>query len=507
VREPVLVVEDDEGLCRLVTRSLARAGFDASTATTGAGAVEEYRKNPGLLLLLDYRLPDMTAKQIVEQLIEEQGRVPFIVMTGQGDERIAVEMMKLGALDYIVKDAGFIEALPQLVGRVARQVSTEKRLTEAEEKLQESQRSLVTLMSNLPGMAYRCRKDAQRTIVFVSEGCRELTGYEPSELQENCKVSYMNLIHADDRESVSREIDRAVESRRPFLLTYRIGSTQGEEKWVWEKGAGVFSPEGELIAIEGFITDISDRKKSEEEKQRMEQQLHLTGRLAAVGELAAGVAHELNNPLAAVQAFAQLLATRPDLDETVREDLVIVHREAQRAARITSNLLSFARRHKPERSLICINEAIEKSLELHAYRMNVNNVEVVTELTPDLPETMADFYQMEQVFVNIITNAEQAMTGAHGRGQLRISTAVSRNMIQVQFADDGPGIPEQNLNRIFDPFFTTKDVGRGTGLGLSICYGIIHEHGGRLHAKSVVGKGTTFFVELPITSEEQAEAE
>jgi signal transduction histidine kinase len=111
------------------------------------------------------------------------------------------------------------------------------------------------------------------------------------------------------------------------------------------------------------------------------------------------------------------------------------------------------------------------------------------------------------VFVNIITNAEQAMTGAHGRGQLRISTAVSRNMIQVQFADDGPGIPEQNLNRIFDPFFTTKDVGRGTGLGLSICYGIIHEHGGRLHAKSVVGKGTTFFVELPITSEEQAEAE
>ncbi len=507
IREPVLVVEDDEGLCRLVTRNLVRAGFPATAATTGHAAIEEYGKRPGLLLLLDYCLPDMTAKEIVERLIESQGRVPFIVMTGQGDERIAVEMMKLGALDYLVKDSGLMDALPQVVGRVVRQIETERRLSEAEAKLRESERSLITLMSNLPGMAYRCCWDAQRTMIFVSDGCRDLTGYEPADLQNNRMVSYASLIHADDHETVAREIDRALESRRPFQLTYRILDAASEERWVWEKGAGVLSPEGELLGIEGFITDISDRKKSEEEKQRMERQLQLTGRLAAVGELAAGIAHELNNPLAAVQAFAQLLAARGDLDESVKEDVSTIYEEAQRAARITSNLLSFARRHKPERSLVSLNEAIEKSLELHAYRMNVNDIAVVTELAPHLPKTMADFHQMEQVFVNIITNAEHAMTEAQGKGQLRISSRLSADVIQIQIADNGPGIPEDCIDRIFDPFFTTKDVGKGTGLGLSICYGIIHEHGGRIYARSRLGKGTTFYVEIPLVTEENDEPE
>lgn len=249
--------------------------------------------------------------------------------------------------------------------------------------------------------------------------------------------------------------------------------------------------------------DITERKRAEEEKQRIAEQLNLAGRLAAIGELAAGAAHELNNPLAAIQGFAQLLKSGNSLDETTKKDLETIYREAQRASRITQNLLSFARRHKPEKSLISINEAITKSLDLQSYRMKVNNIELLLELDPELPKTMADFYQMQQVFVNIVNNAEQAMTEAYMKGKLCVGTKKVGEIIQITFTDNGPGIPEENLKRIFDPFFTTKEVGKGTGLGLSICYGIIQQHNGHIYARSKFGEGSTFVVEIPIISDGQ----
>ncbi|HUV51963.1 MAG TPA: ATP-binding protein, partial [Dehalococcoidia bacterium] len=229
--------------------------------------------------------------------------------------------------------------------------------------------------------------------------------------------------------------------------------------------------------------------------------------LAAVGELAAGVAHELNNPIAAVQGYAQLLAAKKDVDESVKKDLDVIYREAQRAGKITKNLLSFARRHEPENRFISINETLEKTLELSAHQMKINNIEIEVELAPDLPRTMADFYQMQQVFVNIINNAEQAMLESHGKGKLIVGTRKSGDMIQITFKDDGPGIAEENLKKIFDPFFTTKEVGKGTGLGLSICYGLVEAHNGRLYARSKLGEGATFIVELPVVPEEQPAAE
>jgi PAS domain S-box-containing protein len=258
-----------------------------------------------------------------------------------------------------------------------------------------------------------------------------------------------------------------------------------------------------LISLIHEMWNLVERKKAEEGKQRMEEQLRLAGRLAAVGELSAGVAHELNNPIAAIQGFAQLLTGRNDLDETTKKDLGIIYREAQRAAKITQNLLSFARRHEPEKHLISLNEVIEKTLELRAHQMKVNNIEVVVEFATDLPKTTADFFQMQQVFVNIINNAEQAMVEAHRKGRLVVKTQKAGNMIQATFADDGPGISEDNLKRIFDPFFTTKEVGKGTGLGLSICYGIVEAHGGRIYARSKLGQGATVVVEIPIVAEGQ----
>ena len=256
--------------------------------------------------------------------------------------------------------------------------------------------------------------------------------------------------------------------------------------------------DGEVTGSIAVISNISDLKKAEEEKQRMEQQVQLAGRLSAVGELAAGVAHELNNPLTAVRGFAQLLASRKDLDESLTNDLETIYKEAQRATRITSNLLSFARSHNPEKRMISMNDVIAQSVELQEYRMRVSNIEISTELDKDLPYTMADFYQMQQVFVNLITNAEQAMSDTNGRGKLYIKTEQSGDLIRITVIDDGPGIHEDHIQNIFDPFFTTKDADKGTGLGLSICYSLIREHGGTLSASNNTGEGATFVIELPI---------
>ena len=262
-------------------------------------------------------------------------------------------------------------------------------------------------------------------------------------------------------------------------------------------------PDGEITGSIGIITDISERKKAEEEKLRVQEQLHLIGRMAAVGQLAAGVAHELNNPLAAVQGYAQLMSAREDLDESLRSDIQTIYNEAKRACKVTANLLSFSRRRSPEKRPISMNDVIDGILELHAYHMRVSNIEVSTDLSPDLPLTMADFHQMQQVFTNLVTNAEQAMTEVSGRGSLTIRSRKAGDMIQVTFEDNGPGIPEENLKTIFDPFFTTKEVGKGTGLGLGICFEIVKDHAGRLYVESEPGKGAKFVMELPIVSEDE----
>jgi len=217
-----------------------------------------------------------------------------------------------------------------------------------------------------------------------------------------------------------------------------------------------------------------------------------------IAELSIHIAHELNDPLGTILVYAQLLLGRGNLDGITREGLETIYREAQRANAVTAALHSYARRAKPEKSLISIQEVIMRSLYLLNYRLMENNIEVVVKLQPDMPKTVADPHQIQKVFTNIIANAEQAMIEAEGKGKLRIKAQVVGEIIRVTFDDDGPGIAQHNLKRIFDPFFTTKE--NGLGLGLTICCAIVEAHDGSIYAMNKPDKGATFVVELPIVA-------
>lgn len=234
------------------------------------------------------------------------------------------------------------------------------------------------------------------------------------------------------------------------------------------------------------------------EEKRLQQQLIQSEKMAAIGQLVSGVAHEVNNPLASISAFAQLMMADRTLKPDQRHSVEVISGEARRAARIVHNLLTFARQHKSEKTLADVNKVLDDTLELRSYELNVRGIRIDREFDVEPPETMVDVYQLQQVVLNLITNAEQAMASVdrpHHRLTLRCRT--QGDTVRIEVEDTGPGIPPESLDVIFNPFYTTKPTGQGTGLGLSISLGIVSEHGGRIWAERST-PGARFCIELPL---------
>ena len=255
------------------------------------------------------------------------------------------------------------------------------------------------------------------------------------------------------------------------------------------------------LRVEALMRDVSERKKLDDETRDIYHQLLQAEKMAALGQTISGVAHELNNPLATILSWSERLSQRPTLDDSLRRGLETILGESERAARIVRNLLTFARKRQTTRAMVDVNHVMRETLALRAYDQRITNISVIEALAAGLPQVFADGHQVQQVLLNLVINAEQALLSANGRGVLVVRSwfdAVQESVI-LEINDDGPGIPEDLQPKIFDPFFTTKEVGQGTGLGLTVAYAIVQEHGGRIRIESPPSRGASFFVELPVS--------
>jgi len=384
---------------------------------------------------------------------------------------------------------------------------TERKLTEL--ALRESERKMSTLISNLPGIAYRSRDDRSRTMEFISDGCGELTGYSPYDLSFNRVVAYNDLILPEDREMVWGTVQESIAENRPYQMMYRLRAADGRVRWVWEKGEAVKSAAGAVEALEGFITDITEKKELEEQFLRAQ-------RLESVGTLASGIAHDLNNVLAPITMSIAMLRGKM-ADASGLRWLNTIDASAERAAGIVRQVLSFGRGMAGERVPIqprhIVNEIVKIARETFP-----RSLAITAAVPKDLWTINADPTQLHQVLLNLAVNARDAMEEGgtlsiaaenvvldEHYARLHIDAKPGRYVV-LAVTDTGTGIPREILDKIFDPFFTTKPPGKGTGLGLSTVQSIVRGHGGFMNVYTEEGRGTAFRVYLPVIDAEGAPA-
>jgi PAS domain S-box-containing protein len=356
-----------------------------------------------------------------------------------------------------------------------------------ERRLHQQQEFARRLIDSFPDLIFVLDNAANYT--FVSPRVVDILGFEPEEMRE---FELGSRTHSEDRAGLRAMYDEILAGRQSFAsLEVRVRRKDGE----WRRLRCHFSPLfDEMDKIDGVIIsgrDVTDLK-------RLEEQLIQAEKLAAMGQMLAGVAHELNNPLTAILGVTELLRERaPVADDATQRQLELTHRQARRAARIVQNLLEFSRPASPQKKPLDVNVLIERTLQLQDHSFKRNQIEIDYQPQHGLPAILGDGNQLIQVLLNLVTNAEQAIREVRDHGRIEIRSALEDHRIQVSVKDDGVGIAPDALPRIFDPFYTTKRPGGGTGLGLSICMSIIREHGGNLDAKPLPEGGSMFTLDLP----------
>jgi len=351
--------------------------------------------------------------------------------------------------------------------------------------------------------------EAVRQGLFI--GTLRASGDETEAANPHLKLMLGHPAETPDREVLPFEPERFVDPQARDALLDQLGRdgavadclarlrrADGTAIWVEITGQAERQPDGEGLRLLALVRDVSERKRLDDQSRELYHQLLQAEKLASLGQTISGVAHELNNPLATILASAERLAQRP-LEPALRSGVDTILGEAERAAKIVRSLLTFARKRQTTRTMVDVNEVVRSTLALRQYEQRVANIAAVEALAAGLPAVFADPYQLQQVLLNLVINAEQAMISAHGRGTLVLRSWQDgdRDVVVVEVSDDGPGVPDEVLPKIFDPFFTTKGVGHGTGLGLTVAYAIMEEHGGRLAARSLPTGGAAFQLELP----------
>jgi two-component system NtrC family sensor kinase len=371
-------------------------------------------------------------------------------------------------------------------------ISERKRI---ENELREANEFFMNLIeSSVDGII---AADMKGNIFIFNKGAEALTGYKAEEVIGKAPITEIYP------EGVAKEVMKKLRSPEYGGIgkltpsQFNVVNKAGEEIPIQLSATLIYDGMGKEIASAGIFTDLRPRLKMEKKLQETHLQLVSSEKMASLGKLAAGIAHEINNPLGGILIYSSLMMEDLLEEDPRRGDLARIVQEAGRCKEIVKSLLEFARQTEPKMEPTDINRAINDGLFFLVNQALFYNIQIIKKFDPFLPFVRGNASQLKQVFMNIIVNAAEAM---HGSGTLSIATspALDRKTVLVEFTDTGEGIPEENLSRIFDPFFTTKEVGKGTGLGLATSYGIIEDHGGKISVRSKVGEGTTFTIELPI---------
>ena len=383
---------------------------------------------------------------------------------------------------------------------LARDISERKRVEEElklsnealkrqEAELRRTQEFNHRLIASMPTAMVVVKPSLE--VVFANRAFYKILGLKTRKIEGKCLTDILHLNDIKPLISATLKSRGSLKGREAIYLHPRVG-----RRWFRISATRLLdrrgqSPDKEDTNLVLSLDDITEWRQTQENIQEI-------SRLVSLGEIVASVAHELNNPLASIMGFTQFIIER-EPEGPNKSELEMVYSEAQRAAKVVRNLLSFVRKHKAEKGWVDLSSTLERVLALRSYDLHTSNIKVETFFAPDLPPAYVDKHGLEQVFLNIVTNAQQALAEeTPPGGRLSIRAYKDDGVIRVSFQDDGSGIPLDNLKVIFEPLFTTKAPGEGTGLGLSICKSLIQDEGGKIWAESEIGKGAMFHVELPI---------
>ena len=482
----ILVVEDDEGLSRLIAKSLKTIDVNVEVVHSGADAIDWIADNSPLITLMDYRLPDMTARQIVDSLKDRKIDFPFIVMTGHGDEKVAVEMMKAGARDYIVKQGQFFELLPSVIKWVFKELETEKKLTKANNALEKSEKKYRSIVDNALVGVYKSNINGD--IIYANHALSNMFGYVTPE--EMMSGSIMQIYkNKEDRDSLVTKLEALG------------GIDEFECECVKKDGSGVdiiLTATLEDNVISGMMINITSRK-------RMEKILIQSEKLRAMGVMAAGIAHDFNNVLAIINGYTQLLEGSCEGNEELLNGFRAINKAVEDGSETVRRLSEFTRMEKSTAKHVSVNmvEVVEQSINFSkpkwkdVAQASGATYEIDTEGLTSVRDVLGNPAELREIVINLINNAIDAMSGG---GRITFRTWEKGHSIFMSMADNGCGMSKEVQSKIFDPFYTTKGV-EGSGLGMSVSYGIVGKHGGSIDVISQVGKGTVFTIELPIATE------
>lgn len=523
----VLLIEDNLAEARLlqeVLKGTLHRRFQLVHAKRLGEAVAQLSQTPFDVALLDLTLPDSTGLDSLDVLIHHAPSLPIVVLTNTNDEDLAVEAVRRGAQDYLLKRRMDQELLVRSLRYAIERKQAAEALREVNEVLEQrvqartaeleasnerlrqevSQRQRIQERLTLAQQAAKIGTfewHIQHNALTWSPELKALYGY-PSDGHTDFKGDWFERVHADDQERLRQEQTQAVQSGHGLNSEFRVLHPNGETRWMAIKSSLFFDAQNQPLRLIGIQMDIT-------EKKRLEEQFLRAQRLESLGTLASGIAHDLNNILTPILLVVQLLPLKlPNLDEAMQKKLEILETSAHRGADLVRQILAFARGVEGKRFFLQINHLLREIKKLIEQTLP-RSIEIRSRIDSNLWPVMGDATQIHQVFMNLCVNARDAMP-AGGTLEIRATNllidaqlaqmhleAREGHYVVVTVTDTGTGIAPEILHRIFDPFFTTKEMGKGTGLGLSAGLGIVESHGGFVDVHSEVGRGSQFSVYLP----------